>query len=240
MKNYTTQTAALKATTVDTRLLDAKQIDTKKLFINGTQFDPSQIKESPNEALFGMIVAPSTAEENGFYTIASLKLDQNGGNIVVAEGQLLKGSQAQGLLPNGVYAVINIDDNFINYICGNNSDSALEQVACIIPSSKFILANLQNVIKFEQCILENFLILGHGGFSWCIKICEEDDNLSELYGGVTEDSPQFLFFISIPYYIPENDTSSSSTYSLRKTNLFDNLREKIEQMRQQSLDKSAE
>ena len=75
MKNYTTQTAALKATTVDTRLLDAKQIDTKKLFINGTQFDPSQIKESPNEALFGMIVAPSTAEENGFYTIASLKLD---------------------------------------------------------------------------------------------------------------------------------------------------------------------
>jgi hypothetical protein len=59
MKNYTTQTAALKATTVDTRLLDAKQIDTKKLFINGTQFDPSQIKESPNEAIFQLIVQPN-------------------------------------------------------------------------------------------------------------------------------------------------------------------------------------
>ena len=75
MKNYTTQTAALKATTVDTRLLDAKQIDTERLFIKGTEFDPSQIKESPNEALFGMTVAPSTDEENGFYTFVSLKLD---------------------------------------------------------------------------------------------------------------------------------------------------------------------
>ena len=35
MKNYTTQTAALKATTVDTRILDAKRIDTDKLYING-------------------------------------------------------------------------------------------------------------------------------------------------------------------------------------------------------------
>ena len=48
-----------------------------------------------------------------------------------------------------------------------------------------------------------------------------------------------MFLVSIPYYIPENDTSSS-TYSLRKTNLFENLREKFEQMRQQNLDKSAE
>lgn len=49
-----------------------------------------------------------------------------------------------------------------------------------------------------------------------------------------------MFLVSIPYYIPENDTSSSSTYSLRKTNPIDSLREKIEQMRQQMLDKSAE
>ena len=49
-----------------------------------------------------------------------------------------------------------------------------------------------------------------------------------------------MFLVSFPYYIPDNDEDSSSTYSLRKTNLFDNLREKIEQMRQQMLDKSAE
>ena len=36
MSNYTTQTAALKAVTIDTR-----KLDTKKLFINGELFDPS-------------------------------------------------------------------------------------------------------------------------------------------------------------------------------------------------------
>ena len=84
-------------------------------------------------------------------------------------------------------------------------------------------------------------IEGTENFYWVIKIYEEDDDLSELYGGVTVGNPYFMFLISIPYYIPENDDSSSSTtYSLRKTNLFDNLREKFEEMRQRSLDKNAE
>ena len=39
MRNYTTKTAALKATTVDTRLLNAKRIDTEKLFVNGVSID---------------------------------------------------------------------------------------------------------------------------------------------------------------------------------------------------------
>lgn len=41
MKNYTTKTASLKATTIDTRKIDAK-----KIYINGELFDPSdkQIK----------------------------------------------------------------------------------------------------------------------------------------------------------------------------------------------------
>ena len=81
MSNYTTQTAALKAVTIDTAKLDAKQIDTKKLFINGELFDPSQIgssqiKESPNEAIFGMMISPITdAEEKGVYTFTSSKLN---------------------------------------------------------------------------------------------------------------------------------------------------------------------
>jgi hypothetical protein len=88
--------------------------------------------------------------------------------------------------------------------------------------------------------LENFITANGAGHPiWVIKICEEDDNLSELYGGITEQMPDFMFVVSIPYYIPENDTSSSN-YSLRKTNPIDSLREKFEQMRQQMLDKSAE
>ena len=47
MKNYTTQTAALKATTVDTRLLEAKQIDTEKLFINGESLEDVILQTAP-------------------------------------------------------------------------------------------------------------------------------------------------------------------------------------------------
>lgn len=134
-----------------------------------------------------------------------------------------------------------MDDNFVKCLCGNrtneDSDIALNYT---IPSARFMLAKQDSDnIKIEQCILENFITNGFGNLCWAIKICEEDDNLSELYGGITEDLPYFVFGITIPYYTPENDTSSS-TYSLRKTNPIDSLREKFEQMRQQMLDKSAE
>lgn len=42
MSNYTTQTAALKAVTIDTTTIDAKRIDTKKLFVNGVSIDELQ------------------------------------------------------------------------------------------------------------------------------------------------------------------------------------------------------
>ena len=67
MSNYTTQTAALKAVTIDTAKLDAKQIDTKKLFINGELFDPSQIKESPNHVYFALNIVPNEGENGSFY-----------------------------------------------------------------------------------------------------------------------------------------------------------------------------
>ena len=71
MSNYTTRTAALKATTIDSR-----KIDTKKLFINGTEFDPSQVKDNPNEAKFQLMIAPlPDAEEKGFWGLESVKLN---------------------------------------------------------------------------------------------------------------------------------------------------------------------
>lgn len=76
MKNYTTQTASLKATTIDTRIANAKKIDTERLFIKGIEFDPSQIKESPNEATFSMMIVPTPAdEEKGLYSLESFKLN---------------------------------------------------------------------------------------------------------------------------------------------------------------------
>lgn len=51
MSNYTTQTAALKAVTIDTTTVDAKRIDTKKLFVNGVSIDELQ-GGGGNESLF--------------------------------------------------------------------------------------------------------------------------------------------------------------------------------------------
>ena len=89
--------------------------------------------------------------------------------------------------------------------------------------------------------MDNFIFIDYSSwqFYWVVKVCEEDDNLSELYGGISEFG-MFMLIITFPYYVSENNDTSSSTFSLRKTNLFENLREKFEQMRQQMLDKSAE
>lgn len=246
MSNYTTQTAALKAVTIDTAKIDAKRIDTKKLFINGELFDPSQIKESPNDAKFYFAVYPDL-EDNyeevaGGWQIESNKSilveddphDQWWESLVCDGGDLINGSQTEGILPNGIYVYKEIDDNFVKCIGGNTLNDTDGLCVNNIPFAKFEFMNI-NSLRLEQCILENFLTVDpeNERLYWVIKICEEDDNLSELYGGITEDMPFFDFVISIPYYIPEYDyTSSSSTYSLRKTNLFDSLREKFEQMRQ--------
>lgn len=227
MSNYTTKTAALKATTVDTRILDAKQIDTKKLFINGELFDPSQIKESPNEAIFAMLV-----DDTGF-SLQSKKLDQSGNYQFTQVENFEKGSETEGIIPNGVYAVVQLDDNFVKCIGGNSLNDIDDTWFYNLPLAKFGIQIFKNTnsSRVEPCILENFITANASGqYIWVIKICEEDDNLSELYGGIPEEMPFFAFLVSIPYYIPENDTSSS-TYSLRKTNPFDSLREKFEQMR---------
>lgn len=47
MSNYTSKTAALKATTIDTHLLDAKHITTKKILINGSSLEDVILATSP-------------------------------------------------------------------------------------------------------------------------------------------------------------------------------------------------
>ena len=129
---------------------------------------------------------------------------------------------------------MSIGDDIAKCVGGNFLNDSDTTWMNVLPLAKFdLLIITSGLPKFEQCILENFIAVDpeNESYYWVIKICEEDDNLSELYGGEGELFGGFLFTISIPYYIPENDTSSS-TYSLRKTNLFDNLREKFEEMRQ--------
>jgi len=44
MSDYTTKTASLKATIIDARKINAKQIDTEKIYINGKLIDSSTIE----------------------------------------------------------------------------------------------------------------------------------------------------------------------------------------------------
>lgn len=67
MKNYTTQTAALKATTVDTRILD-----TKILKINGETFDPSQIEGDYNSVVWKMTIGAAMTDKSNVYNVIDL------------------------------------------------------------------------------------------------------------------------------------------------------------------------
>ena len=67
MKNYTTQTAALKATTVDTRILD-----TKILKINGETFDPSQIEGDYNSVVWKMTIGAAINAKSEICNVVDL------------------------------------------------------------------------------------------------------------------------------------------------------------------------
>ena len=142
MSNYTTHAASFKATNINTRALDAKRIDTKKLFINGVPFAELQGKEKPSQAYFLFTFVPNTDDEMdgyaGFYTVESMEVTftedeaANGGGYSEPKFQheavLIKGSESNGILEDGIYAVITINDNFIQCIGGNSLEDSMEAV----------------------------------------------------------------------------------------------------------------
>jgi hypothetical protein len=61
---------------------------------------------------------------------------------VYNEGELVKGSQTEGIFPNGVYVIVEIDDNFAKCIGGNSLNDTDGKWLYNIPLTKFELANL--------------------------------------------------------------------------------------------------
>ena len=144
MKNYTTQTAALKATTVDTRLLDAKQIDTEKLFINGELFDPSDkqikfIKSTIGEAKTanGSIDVPT---ESDIITQTSV------------DGEFFVGVKSEA---NYYYHILGI------YLRKNSTEGYFEINVDVNPKNYY---------------------------GYTFKLWESGDVMSELYGGISDDT----------------------------------------------------
>ena len=65
MKNYTTQTAALKATTIDTRFLDVSRVDVKKLFVNGESLEDVILQTSPKGINNAVRISTTIGSING-------------------------------------------------------------------------------------------------------------------------------------------------------------------------------
>jgi hypothetical protein len=222
MSNYTTQTAALKAVTIDTAKLDAKQIDTKKLFINGELFDPSQIKESPNQIIMvlGLVVDSSGNHNFGF-------MNENFDAIVTGIFQNNKVQVDAFELLSYFYPNRNISQEGLPLL------NLMEANFCILHIDEDGYANP------EKCILDVQTELIDGIMMLSIKLGEEDDNLTELYGGGIDG--EFLFYMSIPYATPPSQTS---TFSLRQPQNVQLSLEQAQQvfthLKQQILDNSAE
>jgi hypothetical protein len=131
MKNYTTRTAALKATTIDARILD-----TKILKINGETFDPSDSRVKVWRGKWG---------DGTFNTC-----DAN---------------------DTGVWCSENIFWNLHNvYGVG------------YFPYKLFINGH-EVMCKMEE-----------DAHAWDFYVAQPGDNLSEIYGGITNDTPVTIYY----------------------------------------------
>lgn len=139
MKNYTTQTAALKATTIDTRILD-----TKILKINGETFDPSdkQIKFIKS-------------------TIGEAKT-ANGSIDVPTESDIITQTSVDGEFFVGVKSEANFYYNILGIYLRKHS--------------------------MEGYIEINVDVNPRNYYGYTFKLWESGDVMSELYGGISDDT----------------------------------------------------
>lgn len=156
MKNYTTKTASLKATIIDTRIIDAKQIDTEKLFIDGKEFT---WKDNVKHLYYTIEV---TQDTSGKFVVSSVQIsdlltnEKTEGAAAFAQGSKLNLTVSENhidLLEDGWWLMIpKIETSSISQIYINNG-----------APRKVLLP-----------------VLEHGS-SALIKIAEETDTITELY-----------------------------------------------------------
>ena len=137
----------------------------------------------------------------------------------------LVGSQTEGLLENGVYVRIPLDNDLINLICDmsliTEDDNSLAIALSLlnnISNVNFCKMSMSGNTPFIPCYFDNFMAVEQGTSYLVLKLWEEDDNLSELYGGMSQGfitgGLGFEFLFSIPYYIPSPTQSTNTTTAL--------------------------
>ena len=196
MSNYTTQTAALKATSIDTRKIDAKQIDTKKLFIDGISID-EKLKQAAIASRGNLLLIQF---HDGVVPI---------GVICVKDGLFRENDEWIFCYCEIIHD--NLGDGEKKYLkfTHENGDSVFNVGTtvnkCIAKTSsnKIIEIQLKEIINVEGLAFE----LG-----------EVDDNLEEIYGGVFYNGYVHILYQDNALTPLLEQHTSASTYSLRGEN----------------------
>lgn len=156
MSNYTTQTSALKATTIDTKFLDAKRIDTQKLCINGKEF---------------------TWKDNLKHLYYIIEVTQNSsGNFVVSSAQI------SDLLTNektDIRAVIGQGSKMNLPAIGSNIDIFEDGWWLMLPKTE--TSTISQICINHGLPRKVLLPVLEQPTTSMIKIAEETDTITELY-----------------------------------------------------------
>lgn len=155
MSNYTTQTASLKATTIDTRKIDTKQIDTKKLFIDGKEF---------------------TWKNNLKHQYYIIEVTQDSSDkFVVSSAQIVD------LLTNEIteFAAMFAQGSKLTMNNGNNIDLLEDGWWLMLPKNEGL--SLSQIYINNGLPRKVMLPVIEHGTMILIKIAEETDTITELY-----------------------------------------------------------
>ena len=237
MKNYTTQTAALKATTVDTRLLDAKRIDTQKLYVNGVSIDELQSGGGSGG------VSDEVIEKINNTINLSYKFTRKHLLVCAFQNGALAGcywdeEEFDGcVFNNGKLSIspptISVKVNTTTYLCGAEPVAA----ECYI---------MDNDYNLEPYIID--YSMNWEDESYVFNLYNEGDSINELYNGSLGDGKEMTFSVTFYYNGPHEFLGWEelpSTYSLREPqqsnfSSIQKAREILEQLKQQNLDNPTE
>lgn len=207
MSDYTTQTASLKATTIDTRKIDAKQIDTKTLNISGINID-EKLKQSAIASrgnLMGIFF------QDGVVTSCT---------IAIKDGQVLD----EPIICNCEIIDSDKGEGEKKYllITHENGDGVFNVGTNVNKCNTATTQGFEEIKLKELVVTEKITVFGLG---------ESDDNLEEIYGGAFYNGIVYIFSQDNAYTTYLGQQNTASTYSLRgeNTSILDKLRQTFQQ-----------
>lgn len=210
MSDYTTKTASLKATAIDTRKIDTNQIDTKTLNINGISID-EKLKQAAIASRGNALLLELS---NGIVNVCW---------VAVKDGQVLDEPI------NCSHVILEHDlgrgsKKYLAFIDYNNGVSVFNLGTTV---NECIVATSQGI---EEIKLKEFRGTPTDEWIKVFELGEIDDNLEEIYGGAFYTGQVLILYQGNAYTSDFEQQNTASTYSLRgeNTSILDKLRQTIQ------------